>query len=166
MALHARHGAWSVAHQVGSLGLVGRRPDVLAGNPGPVSVTLQTVENLAPGKPLAMFSGMRLRYLRRKHTRYRSYVWPPAWGGPYGLGSVGEGLLTEVRRIGNRLSLTVRFKGHDYVALLDEWTPPPTVDQAEQALTRAIGWTIEAVGEVDVSGKLDAPPAAEDKLGF
>jgi hypothetical protein len=95
-----------------------------------------------------------------------AHVWPPAWGGPYGLGSIGEGLLTEVRRIGHRLSLTVRFKDHDYVALLDEWAPPPTLDQAERALTRAIGWTIEAVGEVDVSGKLDAPPAAEDKLGF
>jgi hypothetical protein len=35
-----------------------------------------------------------------------------------------EGILTDVRRIGNRLSLTVRIKGADHITLLDEWNAP------------------------------------------
>jgi hypothetical protein len=72
---------------------------------------------------------MRLRYIRRKYSRHRSYIWPPA--GPYGTSNVAwEGILTDVRRIGNRLPLTVRIKGADHITLLDEWNAshsPPTL---------------------------------------
>jgi hypothetical protein len=68
---------------------------------------------------------MRLRYLKRE-SRWRSSVWPPAWGGPYGLRDTPlirrEGVLTSVRRIGHHLSVTLRLNRQDYVALLDEWT--------------------------------------------
>jgi hypothetical protein len=76
-----------------------------------------------------------------------------------------EGLLVGVRRIGPRLSLTLRFKGQDYVALLDEWIAPPTIDAVDAALVRMIGSSVQAVGEVEVSGEPDAP-IREDKLGF
>jgi hypothetical protein len=106
-------------------------------------------------------AGMRLRYLKRKYARRPSYVWPPAWGGPYGLRDTPavsrEGVLTDVRRIGHRLSLTVRFNRQDYVALLDEWNPPPTIDNVEAALRRVLGRSIQDVGEVDVGDEPARP---------
>ena len=73
---------------------------------------------------------MQLRYLKRAGAR--SFVWPPA-GSPDGLRDTAklrlEGILTNVLRIGNRLSVTIRFEGRDYVVLLDEWKPPPTTDE-------------------------------------
>jgi hypothetical protein len=125
----------------------------------------QTVENLEPDGRSRYFGGrMRLRYILRKYSRYRSYIWPPA--GPYGTRSgAWEGILTEVRRIGDRLSLTVRIKGADHVTLLDEWNAPPSVDAVEVALVRMIGRTILAVGEVEVGGTPSAP-IVEDKHGY
>jgi hypothetical protein len=94
---------------------------------------------------------MLLRYLKR--ARARSRVWPPSWG-PHGLPDTPElrreGILTSVRLIGNRLSVTVRFKGQDYVTLLDEWKPPPSTEQVLAALTAAVGQSLQQVGSVDV----------------
>jgi hypothetical protein len=107
---------------------------------------------------------MRLRYIRRKYSRHRSYIWPPA--GPYGTSNVAwEGILTDVRRIGDRLSLTVRIKGADHITLLDEWNAPPSVDAVEAALMRMVGRTILAVGEVEVGGEPAARPV-EDEHGY
>jgi hypothetical protein len=107
---------------------------------------------------------MRLRYVRRKYSRHGSYIWPPA--GPYGVGDVAwEGVLTAVRRIGNRLSLTIRIKADEHVTLLDAWNAPPSVDAVEAALVPMIGRSILAVGEVEVGGEPDRP-TVEDKLGF
>lgn len=36
-------------------------------------------------RPAMVGGGMRLCYLKRKYARWPSYVWPPAWGEPYGL---------------------------------------------------------------------------------
>jgi hypothetical protein len=112
---------------------------------------------------------MRLRYLKRKYTRRLSYVWPPAWGGPYGLRDTPlvrrEGVLVSVRRIGHRLSVTLRLDRQEYVALLDEWNPPPTIDEVETALTRVLGRSIQDVGEVDV-GREPAAPIPEDEYGY
>jgi hypothetical protein len=71
--------------------------------------------------------------------------------------------LTNVRAIGNRLSVTVRFKDQDHVTLLEEWKPPPTVAQVLAALTAAVGHSLERVGGVDVGDVRPqplAPPAS------
>jgi hypothetical protein len=76
-----------------------------------------------------------------------------------------EGVLTSVRRIGYRLSLTLRFNRQDYVALLDEWNPRPTIDDVEAALMRVLGRSIQDVGEADVGGE-PAAPILEDEHGY
>lgn len=98
---------------------------------------------------------MLLRYLKR--ARSRSLIWPPSWG-PHGPPDMPElrreGILTGVRSIGNRLAVTVRFKGHDYVTLLEEWKPPPTVEQVLAAPDTCRRPVTPAVAGVDVGSHL------------
>jgi len=97
-----------------------------------------------------------LRSIRKKYRGSpRAYVWPPPWEGPDGLRDAG--VLTHVRRIGHRLSLTVRFDRKDYVALLDEWRPPPTIDALEAALSTMIGKRVGRLGEVEVGSAVPLP---------
>jgi hypothetical protein len=99
-------------------------------------------------------------------TRSRSPIWPPTWG-PHDLqdttGLRRDGILTSVLSIGNRLSVTIRFQGRDYVTLLDEWKPPPSVEQVLAALMAAVGQSIQQVAGVDVGSHL--PAAAEPDSG-
>jgi hypothetical protein len=108
---------------------------------------------------------MRLRNLKRKYARGPSYVWPPAWGEPSGLRYTPavrrEGVLVSVRRIGHRLSLTLRLNRQDYVALLDEWRPPPTIDAVEAALRAMIGRPIQEIEEAEVG-----PVLGRDEHGY
>ena len=104
---------------------------------------------------------MQLRYLKR--TGARSLVWPPVEPRD-GLRDTAklrlEGILTNVLRIGDRLSVTIRFEGSDHVALLAEWKPPPTMDEVETALRRGVSQTVQAVGLVDTRQEhsLPTPP--------
>jgi hypothetical protein len=66
-------------------------------------------------------------------------------------------VLTHVRRIGHRLSLTVRFDRKDYVTLLDEWRPPPPIDAVEAALSAMIGKRVSRLGEVEVGSAVSLP---------
>ena len=45
-----------------------------------------------------------------------------------------------MRRLGNRLGLAILYLERDYTALLDEWNPPPTVDQVEALLRSMLGF--------------------------
>ncbi len=95
----------------------------------------------------AIVSPMQLKYLKRVRSRQR--VWPPSWGRhgpPVTPRFCREGVLGRVYRIGSRLSVTIRFEGHDYVTLLDQWQSPPTVDAVEATLRRGLGRTIHPVG--------------------
>src|ERR1700730_5393179 len=107
---------------------------------------------------------MLLRYLKR--PRSRSPIWPPTWG-PHDLQDTTrlrrDGILTSVLSIGNRLSVTIRFQGRDYVTLLDEWKPPPSVEQLLAALMAAVGQSVQQVAGVDVGSHL--PLAAEPDSG-
>jgi hypothetical protein len=93
---------------------------------------------------------MQLRYVKRVGAR--SFVWPPVRSRD-GLKDTAklrlEGVLTNVLRIGGRLSVTIQFEGSDHVALLDEWKPPPTIDEVEAALRLGVRQTVQAVGLVD-----------------
>jgi hypothetical protein len=101
---------------------------------------------------------MQLRYLKRVGAR--SLVWPPV-GSRDGLRDTAklrlEGILTNVLRIGERLSVTIRFEGGDHVALLDAWKPPPTIDEVEAALRRGVSRTVQAVGLEELREGHSAP---------
>ena len=105
---------------------------------------------------------MRLRYLKKAHGRQGAHVWPPAWDG---LPSDGRGktVLVAVRRIGTRLSITARSGEIEDVAFLDEWKPPPSIDDVEAALVAMIGHTIQEAGEMDTEAGAGAPL---DRFGF
>ena len=103
-----------------------------------------------------MLHRMCLRSIRKMDRgSSKSYVWPPVWQAPAALRDAG--VLTNVRRIGHRLSLTVRFDRQDYVALLDEWKPPPTIDAVEAALSTMIGKRVSRLGEVEVGSAVPLP---------
>src|ERR1700704_1318570 len=107
---------------------------------------------------------MLLRYLKR--ARSRSPIWPPSWGahGPPDTTELRrDGILTSVRSIGNHLSVAIRFQGRDYVTLLEEWKPPPSVEQVLAALTAAVGQSVQQVAGVDVGSH--RPLAAEPDSG-
>jgi hypothetical protein len=109
---------------------------------------------LAGLRRAAIVSPMQLKYLKRVRSRQR--VWPPSWGRhgpPVTPRFCREGVLGRVYRIGSRLSVTIRFEGHDYVTLLDQWQSPPTVDAVEATLRRGLGRTIQAVGRVEMKAR-------------
>ncbi len=96
---------------------------------------------------------MKIRELKRTSNKTKVSVWPPSWGGSYGSGdkfAVGDvGTFKSVRRIGDRLSLTISYEGRDHSGSL-EWDAPPTLDQVENLLTANVGQTIEVISELDV----------------
>jgi hypothetical protein len=102
---------------------------------------------------------MQLRYLKRVGAR--SFVWPPV-GSRDGLRDTAklrlEGVLTNVLRIGDRLSVTIRFEDRDHVVLLAAWNPPPTADEVEAALRRGLSRTVQAVGLVETGEGPSVPP--------
>jgi hypothetical protein len=107
---------------------------------------------------------MLLRYL--KGAGSRSFIWPPGGSGSELRDTAKlrlEGVLTNVLRIGDRLSVTIRFESRDHVAMLGEWKPPPTVDEVEAALRRGVGQTVQAVGAVETQG--GHPPPTPDHHG-
>jgi len=106
---------------------------------------------------------MRLRSIRKMDRgSSRAYVWPPVWQAPAALRDAG--VLTNVRRIGHRLSVTVRFDRQDYVALLDEWKPPPPIDAVEAALSTMIGRSVSRIGEVEIGSDVRLP--RRDPTGY
>jgi hypothetical protein len=108
---------------------------------------------------------MLLRYL--KGAGSRSFIWPPLEAAASSATRRSlrlEGVLTNVLRIGDRLSVTIRFEGRDHVAMLGEWKLPPTVDEVEAALRRGVGRTVQAVGAVETQG--GHPPPPPDDHGY
>jgi len=81
-------------------------------------------------------------------------AWPPIWvPGGRGLSDAfgADGVLesVSVRRLEDRLSLRMRYKGREHMACLP-WDPPPSPRDVEQALRTPIGNTIRDIGELDV----------------
>jgi len=96
---------------------------------------------------------MKIRELKRKVGETAISVWPPGWASSYTAGDFfatgDEGVLQDVRRIGNRLSLTMWWSNREHVGSL-EWTPPPTLEAIETTLRAHIGEPIQAIGDVEV----------------
>jgi hypothetical protein len=66
--------------------------------------------------------------------------------------------------LGHRLSLTIEYKNHNYVALLDEWKPPPPIDAVEAALVTMLGKSVSRIGNVEVG--VTSPPTRSDSAGY
>jgi hypothetical protein len=65
--------------------------------------------------------------------------------------------------VGNHLGLTILYHEREFTALLDEWNPPPTLDQVEALLMSMLGKTIHVLGEAWID---EDAPGAVDELGF
>ena len=80
-------------------------------------------------------------------------VWPPKWGGSYGAGDkfvIGEGgVLVSVKRLGDRLSLTIKHEGREHSGSL-QWDAPPSLDEVEKVLTAHLGEPIRDIGDLEV----------------
>ena len=98
---------------------------------------------------------MKIRHLKRKFGGVIDSVWPPRWtfsqhprGGDETL--VGdEGDLESVKRMGERLSLTMRYKGRERFGVL-QWDPPPSLDAVERVLLANLGKPIKTIGDLHV----------------
>jgi hypothetical protein len=103
---------------------------------------------------------LRLRYVKK--ARGRGYVWPPWWDG-LPRDAHDKAILVAVRRIGNRLSLTARYSQREDVTFLDEWKPPPSIDEVEATLVAMVGHTLREVAETEIVEGRSAP---SDRLGY
>ena len=96
---------------------------------------------------------MRIRELRRKAGIATVSCWPPKWASGYRPGAklafAADGVFRSVRRIGNRLSLSMQYDGREHVGGL-EWDAPPSIDNVEKLLRAHVGEPITAIGELEV----------------
>lgn len=96
---------------------------------------------------------MKIRNLKRKSGQAIISVWPPAWASSYGPGdkfAVGdEGVLKSVKRLDDRLSLTMEYAGREHVGSL-QWDAPPSLDEVEKVLRAHLGLPIKAISDLDV----------------
>jgi hypothetical protein len=90
----------------------------------------------------------------------RRRIWPPSGLPPE---ARNQGTLVGVRRMGDRLGLTILYHERDYTGWLDEWNPPPTIDQVEALLMSMLGKSIHALGEAWID---EDAPTVVDELGF
>ena len=54
-----------------------------------------------------------------------------------------------VRRLEDRLTLRMRYKGREHMACLS-WDPPPSLTDVEQVLRAHLGNTITDIGDLEV----------------
>jgi hypothetical protein len=91
---------------------------------------------------------VKIRNLKRKSGEAIYSVWPPPWSGSYGSAGGEVGDLVSVKRLGDGLRLTIKYKGYEYSGNL-EWDAPPSRDDVETVLTAHLG-AIKAIGDLDV----------------
>jgi hypothetical protein len=98
---------------------------------------------------------MKIRQLKRKFGAVIESTWPPRWTSsmhPRGEIEVlvgEEGTLESVKRIGEHLSLTMKYKGQERFGSL-EWDAPPSLDAVEKVLQANLGKPIKTIGDVYV----------------
>ena len=94
-----------------------------------------------------------IRDLKRRYGNVAVSAWPPMWTVAYDSDRTTctdpEGVLEAVERLGNRLTLRVRFGEHEHIGSL-LWDEPPTVEEIETMLKMHIGDPIRHVSELPV----------------
>jgi len=98
---------------------------------------------------------MKIRHLKRKFEAVIESTWPPRWTSsmhPRGEVEVlvgEEGTLESVKRIGEHLSLTMKYKGQERFGSL-QWDAPPSLDAVEKVLQANLGKPIKTIGDLYV----------------
>ena len=99
---------------------------------------------------------MKLRDVTRPAGTACLHVWPPQvlaqFAGPgTRLISPGEGVLKSVKRIGNRLSLTIEHEGREATSGIElDPDQQPSLDDVEKVLRANLGKPIKGIGDLDV----------------
>ena len=96
---------------------------------------------------------MKLRDVTRTYEGAVTHVWPPQLLVQIGPMTVqpGEGVLKRVKRLGNRLSLTVEHEGQEAWGGVEvERDQRPSVDAVERVLKASVGKGIKEIGDLDV----------------
>ena len=96
---------------------------------------------------------MKIRRLKRKSGETVVSVWPPQWAFPHRPGDMlalgEEGVLESVLLRGDRLLLTLKYKGREYIGSL-QWDAPPPLVAVEKVLHANLGKLITTIGDLDV----------------
>jgi len=98
---------------------------------------------------------MKIRRLKRKLGGVIDSVWPPQWTSsihPRGEDEIlvgEEGVLESVKRMSERLCLTMKYKGRERFGNL-QWDAPPSLDAVERVLLANLGRPIRTIGDLDV----------------
>ncbi len=96
---------------------------------------------------------MKIRNLKRKSGGIDVSVWAKGWTSSlagvdkFAVGEVGT--LKSVKRVGNHLSLAIKYEGREHVGSL-EWDAPPSLDALEKALRDNIGKPTKTIGDLDL----------------
>jgi hypothetical protein len=99
---------------------------------------------------------MKLRDLKHRfegfsdRLRARPPIRVPGGRGPseaFGADGVPESV--SVRRVEERLSLRMRYRGREHIACFS-WDPPPSLTEVEQVLRAHLEQTITDIGDLDV----------------
>jgi hypothetical protein len=94
-----------------------------------------------------------IRDLKRTYGSVAVSAWPPIWTSAYDSGRISrtgqEGVLESVERLGNRLTLRVRFGEKEQIGSL-LWDEPPTIAEVEAVLKTHLGEPIQSVSDLQV----------------
>lgn len=95
---------------------------------------------------------MKIEDLRRKVGENRLLIWPLRVWTSHGGDSFAvsdNAVLAGVRRIGNRLTIAVRYDNREHTGSL-EWDQPPAVEAVEAVLRAHLGIEVRMVGDLKV----------------
>jgi hypothetical protein len=97
-------------------------------------------------------AAMQIQDLRRKTGENRLLIWPlRVWtshgGDSFAVSHHAE--LARVRRIGDRLTIAVKYDNREHTGIL-EWDPPPAVEAVEAVLRAHLGNEIGTLGDLKV----------------
>jgi hypothetical protein len=99
---------------------------------------------------------MKLRDVTKAAGTARLHVWPPqvlAQSAQSGITLIrpGEGVLKSLRRIGNRLSLTIEHEGREATSGVElDLEQKPSLDTVEKVLRANLGKPLKVIGDIDV----------------